>query len=293
MKKQYDSMTANECAKHFIRSRRKLFLVYILALIAIGSIHLAATLYILPLYFGDEDSVRIYEGLSRGQVITTAILFILCIIIAIIALIVQRGLFAGIYLNQCDPEKYIEAENIVCKKIRFGHRNKRQKCQIAGAYAAFGDYDGAWNIYRELVPDNLDNCNDVVILGGLASYYYNVKNNEESVRYLSRLEAIKKSGKKRGSGLNMTIDHIKSVIAIDEKNYDEAKVLIDKYIDVPTLTGVMKAVNNYNLGLIAYETGNYVEAVYRFKVAVNIGGKLSFIEDATEKLAELEKKLAA
>ncbi|WP_155843306.1 tetratricopeptide repeat protein [Butyrivibrio sp. NC2002] len=292
MKKQCCDMTANECAKHFIRSRRKLFLVYILALIAIGAVHISAYLYILPLYFGDEDSVRIYEGLSRGQVITTAILFILCVIIAITALIVQRGSFAGIYLNQCDPEKYIEAENIVCKKIRFGRRNKRQKCHIAGAYAAFGDYEGAWNIYRELVPDNIDNCNDVVILGGLVSYYHNVKNNEESVRYLSRLEAIKESGKKRGSRLNMTIDHIKSVIAIDEKNYDEAKALIDKYIDVPTLTGVMKAVNNYNLGLIAYETGNYVEAVYRFKVAVNIGGKLSFIEDATEKLAELEKKLA-
>lgn len=169
--------------------------------------------------------------------------------------------YIGAHSYKCDPEKYIEAEKIVCKKIRFNHRNKRQKCHIAGAYMALGDYDGAWKIYENLVPGNLDKCNDIYVLSGLASYYHNVKNNEESVRYLSRMEALKASEKKRGSRLNMAIDHIKSVIAIDEKRYDEAKVLIDKYINSPGLTACVRAVNNYNLGIIAYETGDYTEAI--------------------------------
>nr|WP_027871128.1 hypothetical protein [[Eubacterium] cellulosolvens] len=100
--------------------------------------------------------------------------------------------------------------------------------------------------YKDMSKD-VNKLRDAYILGGLASYYLNLEDRKTAGIYIARLEELKTSGKKRGSRLDMTLNHLKSVVAIQEGRYEEAKALIDSYLGKVLLSNSSKAVNYYKI----------------------------------------------
>ena len=87
--------------------------------------------------------------------------------------------------------------------------------------------------------------------------------------------------------MDLSLDNIKICDAIKEKDYDEAKELINKYISNMRVARITKTTYQYYLGLIAYELKDNQEAIYRFKTALETGDKLPFAQDARAKLDTL------
>ena len=293
MKKTYKDMSAEECARHYLRGRRKVLLLFTLTLVVVFLADFAATDYIYPLKYGDAETVEIYTGISKAQNLIFFILVVFISIFTIVRILLKQAAIQNIFLSQCDPEKYIAAEKIICKKAGLGFRTRRQKCMVANAYTACGDFEGALKFYEKVMPKDVNKLRDVYILGGLASYYLNLEDRKTAGIYIARLEELKTSGKKRGSRLDMTLNHLKSVVAIQEGRYEEAKALIDSYLGKVLLSNSSKAVNYYNLGLIACETENPAEAIYRLKAAVDLGNHLFFVKDAETRLNEINERFVS
>uniref|UniRef100_I5AXP1 Tetratricopeptide repeat protein n=1 Tax=Eubacterium cellulosolvens (strain ATCC 43171 / JCM 9499 / 6) TaxID=633697 RepID=I5AXP1_EUBC6 len=78
-----------------------------------------------------------------------------------------------------------------------------------------------------------------------------------------------------------------------DNRYEEAKALIDSYLGKVLLSNSSKAVNYYNLGLIACENENPAEAIYRLKAAVDLGNHLFFVKDAEARLNEINERFVS
>lgn len=214
-------MTAQECAKDYLRGKRKILLLFALILIVVFVADFAAGDYIYPLQFGNVETQEIYMGISKTLYFFFMILVILITILTFIRILLKQVAIQNIYLHLCDPQKCIETEKIICKKASFGFRTRRQKCVVANAYTACGDFAGALKFYEKIMSKDVSRLKDVYILGGLASYYLNQEDRNTAGIYIARLEELKNSGKKRGSRMDMTLNHLKSAVAIQEGRYME------------------------------------------------------------------------
>ena len=63
----------------------------------------------------------------------------------------------------------------------------------------------------------------------------------------------------------------------------------EKYINNHRVSQLSRMHHQYYLGLIAYETNDYPEAIYRFKTSLENCSKLPFARDAKAKLEEICK----
>lgn len=291
MKKTYADMTAEECAKYYAKKVKKLYVCYTLTLILLAAIFLMGYIYILPLSYWDEEVLEIFEGVNRVWHSLLYISMFLSYLVFVFIRAVQISSFNGIATSLCDPEKYIEAAKIISKKALLGHKTKYKQTRFANAYMLLQDYDNAWKILEKLIPNDITKCNNRYILEALSCYYCSAEDKENAIKYLTRLEEIKASKKVSSKFLGLTIDNIKGSIALDEKKYDEAKEYINRCLDYKYLGSASKVSCFFRLAEIAYETGDYAEAIHMYKSAIDIGGKLHYVAEAEEKLEELEAKI--
>ena len=291
MKKSIKEMTGEEFGKHYRKRRIRLYILYILLLTAVFVIQHKAYRLIEPLLDYDYVCLEIYDKIGTAIFVITIILVLIIFLVFVIALLLRTGSLYAIYSTECDPAKYLEAEAYISKKCNFGIRSKQQKLAVANAYVALNDLESAWKILSELEPKDINSCSDIRILSAFAAYYINAGKKEESDKYMARLEAIKASGKK-GRNLDLSMNHLNSAKAINEKRFDEARAYIDAYKDMPRLPRFMKALTEYNLGEIEYEEKNYLEAYYRYRCAVDLGGKNFFVHEAKKKLEEIRGYVA-
>lgn len=294
--KKYADMTAEECAKYYARTYWKTIIIYTCILIFFGAIFIAEDMYIDILNYGNDAAQELYIGLNRVFWFYFIVFAILCAIIFCVIVTVKSISFKEIYLILGDSEKYIEAEELVKKKIPFFRADGRRKCIIANAYLALGDYDNAWKWYEKIIPKKISKCHNIYNMFGLACYFFAVKNYEEAEKYLARLEKLKATVVIQRLNLKVMIAYLKSIYAIREGRYEDAKKLINRDIDNGIFTNQMTCYNlkaqcNYNLACCAYENGDYIEAIIRYRAAVACGGKLSIVDKAKEKLEELEAKI--
>ena len=292
----YNDMTAVECVKNQVKTYWKIMIIYICTLIFLSAIYIAERIFISPLTYGNDAALELHSGLSRIFFYYYFVSAIFCAIIFSLIGVVKYISFKEIYLAWGDPKKFIEAEELVQKKIPFWRTDRRRKCTIANAYLALGDYDNAWKCYEEIIPKNLSKCYNIHNMFGLACYYIAVDNHEEAAKYLARLEKVKATVAKKRKSLSVMIDYLKCTFAIHEGKYEEAKELMNSNIDGSILANQitcynLKAECYYNLATIAYEKGDYIEAIVRYRAAVSSGGKLPIVDKAKEKLEELDARI--
>lgn len=290
MKNKFKDMTAEECAKYYIKGALKIILFYVISLFIVSAIYEKGCSYILPLTDGGIEIQEIYECAYRVWITFFAIAVVLCVIITLIRLGVHFGNYFGIHTSLCDPEKYIEAEKILCKKIHFKQKDKYTKCRMANAYMSLEDYDNAWEMYKDVIPKDISKCNTRLILEGLSCYYFSIGDMENGKKYLARIEELQ-SGKKNSKFWGLAINNIKGSLAIDEKKYDEAKEYINKCMEYRVLSNCAKVCCLFKLATIAYETDDYIEAICLYKNVIDMGGKHHYVAKAKEKLEELKKRI--
>ncbi|RKM59647.1 hypothetical protein D6856_10565 [Butyrivibrio sp. XB500-5] len=289
MQEKYRNMAPEECAARFKRNRILSFIIYILVLITIGAFFLKRAFYIFPLMNCDLEIVEIYHGLDKANFSLFLIRVVVCFLVMAIVLSMQELFFFGIFITLCEPDKYINAEQILSRHNFFFRRYyKFAIINLGLAYSSIEDYENAWNYYKKIIPASPERCSNIRILTALASYFYDSGDKENATLYRARLDNIKASNKK-SLQLDLTLDNFIIREALDNKQFDEAKELINKYINNHRVSQLTKIHYQYYLGLIAYETKDYPEAIYRFRTALENGSKLPFAGDANAKLEEICK----
>ncbi len=198
----------------------------------------------------------------------------------------QELSFVGIFNAKCDPARYLEAELIRSSKRPARARSRGIRLNIAIAYEALGDHENAWKYLKDLIPADPGKLNKVRLLGILASYYRETGDRQTSDIYKARLEAIRASGK-RNPGVELSLDNLNIPDAIEGKRYDEARELIGKYVNSNRISLYNRTIMNYYLGLIAFETNERKEAIYRLMTALENGSKLPLAQKAQEMLDSL------
>lgn len=287
---KYKNLTPEECAKTIKKDMIKVFVIYILALIIIVSMFLKVQFSLIDLLYDDYTSVfDMYDYIDGIIDVDMAIWFIACITVMIIAVLVKQNAYIGIFYNLCDPEKYIQSELVRYKKCPKLLNVKSRRISLGYAYLSLNDYENAWNYLKYLVPSNISKCKNVRILNALADYYYETGDKDTFSLYKDQMDALAKSGNKN-IVLLVALNNYDARIALDAKRYDEAKELYKKYLGNKRLSKITKTNYYYILGKIAYDTGDYIDAVYYLKNALESGSKLPFAADAKEMLESITKK---
>lgn len=293
MQEKYRNMTPEECATRFKRNKIIYFTVYTLALIAAAVLCIKRYIYIFPLKYENSEMVEIFNGLHRATSSLFLIRVIVCFLIITIVISIQQLFFTGIFHTLCDPDKYTKAEEILFRQNFFFRKHyKYAILQLAMAYSTLNDYENAWNYCKKIVPANLEKCRKTLTLSTLASYFYDSGDKENAALYIARLEALKASGKKNLQ-LDLALDDFKIHDAVDKKDFDVAKELLGKYINNTRISLITRTHYQYLLGIIAYETKDYPEAIYRLKSSLETGSKLPFAKDAGDRLEEIIRSLGA
>ena len=286
MTEKYRNLTPEECAKTMRAKVIRCLLIYSFALVIIVILTLRRQITLNDWLYDYYISEEVYNELDALFSHLLILGFAVCAIVAIVVMYLQEAFFVGIFNTLCDPEKYVKAELIRCKKSLLRRFFKRNKMNIGMAYHAMEDYESAWKYYEGLVPANVYQCRNKAILCRLASYFYDRGDDEKAAVYKMRLEELRASGR-RGFLVELTLDNISIEDAIKDKRYEEAKNLIAKYIKNSRVSMYNKTGYQYSLGIIAYETKDIPEAIYRLKAVLETGEKLPFAGDAKAKLDDL------
>jgi tetratricopeptide (TPR) repeat protein len=241
---------------------------------------------LLDWYYDYYIEIEAYDAINAHYTRVLIIGFALCFFVTGLVLYLNEAFFIGILNTLCDPEKYVKAELIRCKKSFLRRLSRRNKMNIGVGYHAMEDYENAWKYYEGLIPANPYSCRNKVLLCRLVSFFHDIGDDEKASVYKSRLEQLRTPGRS-GLLVELTLDGISIDDAIKDQRYEEAKNLIAKYIKSSSVATYTKTIYHYYLGLIAYETDDISEAIYRFRTALETGEKLPFAEDARLKLNEI------
>ncbi len=283
MTDKYRNLTPEECVKARRASMRKCFLFYILALVTIAILILRRQITLIDWLYDYYITEEVYNKLDALYWHLLILGFAVCVIVLIVVTYIHEAFFIGIMNTLCDPEKYVKAELIRCKKSLFRRFSKHNRMNIGVAYLAMKDYENAWKYYGDLVPANPYQCRNKALLCRLVGYFHDIGDDEKAAVYKTCLEGLRDSGRSNFL-VELTLDDLNIEDAIKDQRYEEAKNLIAKYIKSSRVSMYTKTVYQYYLGVIAYETKDIPEAIFHLKAALETGEKLPFAEDAKAKL---------
>ncbi|WP_408072403.1 tetratricopeptide repeat protein [Butyrivibrio sp. JL13D10] len=204
----------------------------------------------------------------------------------------------SIFVEQCDPRKYVDVADWRVKLNRHMYKNTylgRYCFNYVSALGYLKEYEQAFARLDEISQKKLKPMRAIYYNFKRGNLYADLGKIDESKKCLESLDSLLASGKYKGMKLSSATryrDNLEGIIALAEGNYNRAAEIYRKLLEKKE-DRLNTIIYNHRLGMAEYNAGNYMDAYMALSKAYDQGKdtKLPIMAEVNEKYFELKDKV--